>query len=43
MFFTTHDHAMSKWRYLVLALGLLMLGVGPIALLTLHARVKPKR
>jgi hypothetical protein len=52
MFLTTHSRAPSKWSYLFLAFGFMMLGVGPVGaarsagflslvLLTMHARVKP--
>jgi hypothetical protein len=33
MFLTTHSRAPSKWFYLLLALGFMMIRVGPVVLL----------
>jgi hypothetical protein len=40
MFLITSNRPPRKWRYLLFAIGLLMVGVSPVGLLTTHAKVK---
>jgi hypothetical protein len=41
MFLITNDRVPRRWWYLLFAVGLLVI-FGPLALLTMHVRVKPK-